>query len=107
MRWTTIVLTLLLLCLTITLWMFASPFVTAILVAHQRADWTTAVLHTLLNSRNPNPTTQPITWVLFALMGVAVLVARIHIDTPRRTTYGSSHYATWRETWPYLKRHLH
>jgi type IV secretory pathway TraG/TraD family ATPase VirD4 len=64
------------------------------------------VLHTLLNSNNPNPTTQPITWVLFALMGVAVLVARVHIDTPRRTTYGSSHYATWRESWPFLKLRL-
>jgi type IV secretion system protein VirD4 len=107
MRWTTILLSILLLCLAATLWVFASPFVTAILAAHQHARWSTAVLHTLLNSRNPNPTTQPITWILFILMGIAVLVARVHITLPKRTTYGSSHYATWRETWPYLKRRLH
>src|SRR5260370_34651702 len=42
--------------------------------------------------------------LLLALMGVIVLVTRIHISLPKRTTYGSSHHATWREMWPYLKR---
>jgi type IV secretion system protein VirD4 len=60
----------------------------------------------LLNTEKPNPTGQIHFWLLLALMGTVVLVLRIHIALPRRTTYGSSHFATWREAWPYLKLRL-
>lgn len=106
MRWTTITLGILLFCLIVVLWRFMSPYVVLIATIHPTTNWTTAVIHIFLNPKAPNPITQTTTWILLVLMGATVLVARIHISLPKRTTYGSSHYATWREAWPYLKRRL-
>ncbi len=104
MRWTTAILGILLLCLVATLWVFVSPYIAALRSVHPTTDLATTLAHLLLSAKVSNAITQKTTWVLFALMGATVLVARIHISLPRRTTYGSSHYATWREAWPFSKR---
>src|SRR6266496_168147 len=107
MRWTTAILGILLLCLVATLWVFVSPYIAALRSVHPTTDLATTLAHLLLSAKVSHAITQKTTWVLFALMGATVLVARIHISLPRRSTYGSSHYATWGEMWPYLKRRLH
>src|SRR5450755_1576603 len=104
MRWTTVVLSILLLCLMAVVWMLVSPYVVLLRSVNPTNDLATTLVHLLLSAKVSNPVTQTTTWVLFALMGTACLVARIHINLPRRTTYGSSHYATWRETWPFSRR---
>ena len=104
MRWTTVVLSILLLCLLVVVWVFVSPYVVLLRSVNPTHDLATTLVHVLLSAKVSNPVTQTTTWVLFALMGAACLVAWIHINLPRRTTYGSSHYAMWRETWPFSKR---
>jgi type IV secretion system protein VirD4 len=107
MRWTTIALSILLVCLMAVLWRLVSSYIALLAAVHRTADLTTTIIHLLLYTRITDPIKQTTTWILLVLMGLTVLIARIHIYQPKRTTYGSSHYATWREAWPYLKRSLH
>src|SRR5262249_1158303 len=106
MRWTTALLGILLLCLSVVLWLFVSSDVATLLTALHTTQVSAALIHMLFTTENPNSTGQIRFWLLLALMGAVVLVLRIHIALPKRTTYGSSHFATWRETWPYLKLRL-
>src|SRR5450755_191854 len=105
MRWTTVILVILLVLLMEALVVFAVPFVTPFLSMHSHSDLATFIVHTMLTTRNQDLLAQKSFWVLFALMGAVVLMVRIHISLPKRTTtYGSSHHATWREAWPYRQK---